>query len=215
MFDLHRHLTSSSPLDGCFYATSRKIEWKTVIQAPFGALGLLPSEPLRDAREMHALLVAHPHLQIGEVGLDRRFPDPDGQEAFLRELLTIAVELDRSVTLHCVRREGRLLEILKSMSPLPRLLWHSFGGSYELACEAARLDIILSYGPRLKNAKLSGEGKRITRFPFGLESDYEKPTEDGYEETWKAHQMWFADVTGWSLDQLVRNNDEKRTILTH
>jgi TatD DNase family protein len=215
MFDLHRHLTSSSPLDDCFYATSRKEEWKAVIRAPYGAVGLLPSEPLRDVQEIYALLAAHPHLQIGEAGLDRRFPYPDKQEAFLRELLTIAVELDRSVTLHCVRREDRLLAILRSMDKLPRLLWHSFSGSYELACESARLGIVLSYGPRLKNAKLSGEGKRVTRFPFGLESDHEKPTEDRYEEAWQAHQRWFADLTGWSLDQLVRNNDEKRTILAH
>lgn len=215
MFDLHRHLSSASPSHACFYATSRKEEWETVIHAPYGAIGLLPSQLPAGVEELHALLVAHPHLQIGEVGLDRRFPHPDRQESFLKELLRVAVELERSVTLHCVRREGRLLEILRGMERLPRLLWHSFGGSYEVAREAARLDIILSYGPRLKHSKLSGEGKRLTRLPFGLESDYEKPTEDGYPETWQAHQRWFAELTGWSLDRLVRNNDEKRTILAH
>ncbi|NLZ77276.1 MAG: hypothetical protein GX911_04845 [Spirochaetales bacterium] len=215
MFDLHRHLTSASPSHACFYATSRKEEWEAVVQAPYGAVGLLPSHLPDGVEEIHALLVAHPHLQIGEVGLDRRFPHPDRQESFLEELLAIAVELDRSVTLHCVRREGRLLEILRGMERLPRLLWHSFGGSYEVALEAARLGIVLSYGPRLKHAKLSGEGKRLTRLPFGLESDHDEPTEDGYGEAWRTHQRWFAGLTGWSLDRLAENNDEKRTVLAH
>lgn len=215
MFDLHRHITSADLSDSSFYATSTKEEWEEVTQALYGGIGLLPSEPLVGVEEIYSLLVEYPRLQIAEVGLDRRYANSEEQEVFLVELLKIAVELERSVTLHCVRREGRLLEILKKVDRRPRLLWHSFSGSYEVAKEAAALDIILSFGPRLKDSKLSKEGKHLTNLPFGLESDYDRLDEEEYEGMWKTHQVWFGELVGWNHERLLRNNDEKRTILTY
>jgi len=215
MFDLHRHLSEEPASQNAFYATSTSEEWEFLSLVRYGGVGLLPYEPLTGLEAMYELLVHHPHLQIAEVGLDRRYGTLDEQEAFLHEVLNLALELNRSVTLHCVHADGRLIHILRGLSRRPRLLWHSFLGSYETATEAAKLGIILSYSPRLYTAKLAKERRRLTEIPFALESDYDLRYEEHYMVVWKNHQEHFANLAGWSIDELTRNNDEKRTILTH
>lgn len=215
MFDLHRHFSNEPPTPPALYATSTQKEWELLTSVRYGGAGLLPHEPLAGLEAMYELLVHSPHLQIAEVGLDRRYRDLNEQEMFLRAVFDLALELDRSVTLHCVHADGRMMNILRGLSRRPRLLWHSFLGSYETATVAAKLGIILSYSPRLYTTKLAKEGRRLTELPFALESDYDLRDEEHYMVVWKNHQEHFANLAGWSIDELTRNNDEKRTILTH
>ncbi len=97
---------------------------------------------------------------VGECGLDRWILEPgaaarlrampgratagacgmDQQVAVLRVHLRLASELDRPLSLHCLKAWGTLLEELRR-GPLPRrgFLLHSFGGPAELVPELARM----------------------------------------------------------------------------
>lgn len=81
------------------------------------------------------LLEDHPHAPIGECGLDRWMPDHDLplQRNVFRDHLELAVEMDRPLTIHCLKAWGPLLEELDMAPALPKFLVHSYGGSLEIA----------------------------------------------------------------------------------
>ena len=72
---------------------------------------------------------------VGEIGLDRWIEDhdPTKQEAAFIWQLRLAAELDRPVSIHCLKAWGRLLEIL-TVERLPScgFLLHSYGGPVEM-----------------------------------------------------------------------------------
>jgi TatD DNase family protein len=217
MFDAHRHLpTSQTATANALYATSSIDEWG----APVGpdsalSLGALASSPLPDPALLYDRLSANQYLQIGEVGLDRRYADLDGQKEFLRSVLTIGWELGRGVSLHCVRADGYLIEILRERkTQLPVLLWHGCTASREIRSEASSLGVIISYGPNLYRSKIAAEAAGLIEGEWALESDWEGD-EEQYHSTLYEHAATFARLTGLSVESVVRNNDEKRAILTH
>ena len=98
--------------------------------------------------KLKALLETNPHAGIGECGLDR------GMENFDIELqiktfssqLRLATDLNRPLSIHCVRAWGLLIEILES-TPLPTrgFLLHSYGGSAELIPHLVKLGAYFSF----------------------------------------------------------------------
>jgi len=77
----------------------------------------------------------YPRAGVGECGLDRSVAAPDVAvqgPVFLAQL-RLARELGRTLTIHCVRAWGLLLETFAAEPPPPRFLLHSFGGSVETA----------------------------------------------------------------------------------
>jgi len=72
---------------------------------------------------------------IGEIGIDgwRKEFDPADQERIFLSQLAIAAERNLPVSIHGLRRWGRLLELLQS-NPLPDcgFLLHSYGGPEEM-----------------------------------------------------------------------------------
>ena len=115
--------------------------------------GLLPELWTQERqRQLFNLLDSDSELQMGEVGLDRRFDDilpMERQTAILKEELAFAVSRDRSISLHCVRATKPMLDILSELNYRPySILWHGFTGSPETAAELKRLKVILSIGPR-------------------------------------------------------------------
>lgn len=97
---------------------------------------------------LHRFLVATPQASIGEVGLDQWIKDYDivAQEKALRAQLSLAVELDRPVTIHCVKAMDSLLVILRSET-LPRrgFLLHSWNGPAEWVPELVSLGAYFSF----------------------------------------------------------------------
>jgi TatD DNase family protein len=79
---------------------------------------------------------------IGEIGIDgwRKEFDPVDQERIFLTQLSIAAETNLPVSIHGLRRWGRLLELLQN-SPLPDcgFLLHSYGGPKELIPSFAKL----------------------------------------------------------------------------
>lgn len=102
------------------------------------------------------LLVHHPSAIVGEIGLDRAAvikgtksrPRYNHQMALLRLQLNVAVQLQRPVSIHCVRSYGHLLELFFHLSPEqcpPRVMLHSYGGNVE---EITKFLKIRGTGPR-------------------------------------------------------------------
>ena len=108
----------------------------------------VPTAPVDWQEMLRAILVAHPTSGVGEMGLDRRVNDfdPGAQEKAFRAQLTLAVELDRALTIHCVKAIGPLMDILRA-AELPRrgFLLHSWNGPVELVPELAKLGAYFSF----------------------------------------------------------------------
>jgi TatD DNase family protein len=108
----------------------------------------VPTAPAGWLAELRRVLVAHPGAGVGEMGLDRWVQgfDPVAQEAAFRAQLALAVELDRPLTIHCVRAIGPLMDLLRA-TELPRrgFLLHSWNGPVELVPELARLGGFFSF----------------------------------------------------------------------
>ena len=81
-----------------------------------------------------SLLEKHPRAGIGECGLDSWVAEPslEIQRPVFREHLRLARELNRPVTIHCLKAWGALIDLLAEVPP-PRFLLHSYGGSLETA----------------------------------------------------------------------------------
>lgn len=97
--------------------------------------------PLRD------YLARFPKAGVGECGLDRWIPDhhlPLQQKAFQAQI-DLALELDRPLTVHCLKAWGPLLEMLHDAAALPRFLIHSYSGSLETARELIKLGAFFSF----------------------------------------------------------------------
>ena len=115
--------------------------------------GLLPELWTQERqRQLFNLLDSEPELQMGEVGLDRRFDGilpMERQTAILKEEIAFAISRNRCISLHCVRATKPMLDILSGLKYRPySILWHGFTGSPETAAELKKLKVILSIGPR-------------------------------------------------------------------
>ncbi|CAJ1420913.1 unnamed protein product [Effrenium voratum] len=101
--------------------------------------------------ELRRLLLEHPHAGVGECGLDggkkKEIPMQVQQEVMERQL-SLAVELQRPVSLHCVAAHGAMLEALRKSfgaSHAPGLVLHSYCGSPEMVPAFARLNCYFSF----------------------------------------------------------------------
>ena len=108
----------------------------------------VPAAPVGWERALRDVLRAHPRASVGEMGLDRWVEghDPGAQEAAFRVQLALAVELDRPLTIHCVRAIGPLMDLVRTL-PLPRrgFLLHSWNGPVELVPELVRHGAYFSF----------------------------------------------------------------------
>lgn len=88
-----------------------------------------------------------PRIGIGECGLDFSpgRPGRAGQEAAFEAQVRLAIELDRPLSIHCVRAWGRLLDLLRRTGiPAAGAALHAFSGSTEVAVELQGLGLYLS-----------------------------------------------------------------------
>ena len=83
--------------------------------------------------ELPALLKAHPHCAVGEIGLDGcpGKPPMEWQAAWFRRQLEVAAQLARPAVVHIVRAWDDAWEILKDFPEIPVVV-HGFHGSAEI-----------------------------------------------------------------------------------
>jgi TatD DNase family protein len=98
-------------------------------------------------QRLAARLAAYPQASVGECGIDGWIdsPDIDTQLPIFTAQLRIASEMNRPVTIHCLKAWGKFLEIADT-HPFPsRFLMHSFGGSLEVARQLIDMGAYFSF----------------------------------------------------------------------
>ena len=165
MFDAHAHPGASikdnalvCSVSGSEYAALASYKYRAA-----GTLALSGDSPDFTLMERYASSGFH----IGEIGLDRRYPDEDKQEMIFRQALEIARRYDRLAIIHTVREYGKTLSILKEMK-IGKFLLHGYTGSADMARLFIRLGGIISLGP---GAERTRSFKALLTLPFVTETD--------------------------------------------
>ena len=149
LVDFHSHIASEFSIvctDTPHVSTTQK--------ALLNCIGLLPDKWTEELESLlYRKLSENKDLHMGEVGLDRRFQDRIPMQKrleILKREMSFAIENDKSVTLHCVRATGPMIDLLSDLSYRPfSVLWHGFTGSVETAKQLYNLGVIVSLGPRM------------------------------------------------------------------
>jgi len=95
-------------------------------------------------------LERNPEAGLGECGLDKTprivsHTTLEVQAEILTQQLRLAKELERPVSLHCVRAWGKMTELLQKEGPFPRgVLLHSFAGPAEVVKGLSRINAFFS-----------------------------------------------------------------------
>ncbi|XXG76401.1 hypothetical protein AAC387_Pa08g0761 [Persea americana] len=130
-------------------------------------------------KSMREFFNGTPSAAVGEVGLDKgsRGKEIDFLEQVdvFRQQLELAKELERPVSIHCVRAYGDLLEIMQSAGPFPAgVILHSYLGSAEMVPGLAKLGAYFSFSGYLMSLKSQKAKKMLKSVPADrilLESD--------------------------------------------
>lgn len=107
-----------------------------------------------------------PAAAVGEIGLDKgvqgkKIEFTEQVEVF-REQLKLAKDLERPVSIHCVRAYGDLMEILQEIGPFPSgVILHSYMGSAELVSGFAKLGAYFSFSGYLTSMKPTKSKKML------------------------------------------------------
>ncbi len=93
------------------------------------------------------LLEKYPHASIGECGLDTWVSEPplEIQRPIFLDQLRLARDLDRPITIHCLKAWGALFDSFAEAPPPSRFLMHSFNGSIETARRLIPLGAYFSF----------------------------------------------------------------------
>lgn len=97
--------------------------------------------------DLRDYLATHPQASLGEIGLDGWVNEPDleSQRPIFRAQLELARELNKPMTIHCLKAWGPLMEELRACKPTAPFLMHSYGGSMEFARELLNLGAYFSF----------------------------------------------------------------------
>ncbi|KAK9122034.1 hypothetical protein Syun_019651 [Stephania yunnanensis] len=111
-----------------------------------------------------------PYAAVGEIGLDKgshgkKISFTDQIQVF-RQQLELAKQLERPVSIHCVRAFGDLLEIMQSVGPFPQgAILHSYMGSAEMVPSLAKLGAYFSFSGFLFSMKQLKAKKMLKMVP--------------------------------------------------
>jgi len=122
------------------------------------------------------LLENHPQASIGECGLDGWVSSPsiEIQRPVFEAQLELAREMQRPVTIHCLKAWAPLFEAFAQSPPPPRFLMHSFGGSLEVARRLLPLGANFSFSGYFlhrRKAKVLEVFRQLPRDRILLETD--------------------------------------------
>lgn len=130
--DAHHHI-SNNPLKDSIFNTYNMEGIKNLNRGSsyYINLGIHPlyiNEDF-DMEYIQNILKENSCINIGEVGLDKR-GDKNKQLEVLKQFVTVAKQFNRSISFHCVKSWGGIIENIKELdSPL---LFHGFNGSREV-----------------------------------------------------------------------------------
>ena len=134
----------------------------------YGAFGVHPwfIKDIKDDFDsrLKALLKTNRSYMVGEIGIDKFKPNLEKQIMFFVQQLNVAVDLQRTIVLHCVGAWDKIFQILKEYkkSELPMIIVHGFNESRQIMQNLLdNYDVVFSLG---KNA-LYGKNCRIEQIP--------------------------------------------------
>jgi len=199
LYDAHTHAAPSLPTAAVSLSVlngTQPADWpqvaKLAAESPDSIIpsyGLHPwycaAAPSDWFAQLRTRLLADPRAQVGEIGLDRALlhranaAPIEAQLSALNAQLSLAAELDRVATIHCVQAHGLLLDTLHHAPKLPRLLLHAYSSSAQMIKDFAALGAYFSFGAavldprrdRLRNALRATPPDRLlieTDSPTGL-----------------------------------------------
>jgi len=146
-------------------------------------------------------------LAIGECGLDKNTDFPlELQLEFFRLHILIAKQFHKPLIIHCVRRHGELLQLLKSEKFKEPAVIHGFDSKLSLAEQLMDHGLMFSFGSAILKPEHPA-AEVLANIPddrFFLETDdYNEPIEAIYR---KAADLRKTDV-GAIVDLVYRNLD--------
>ena len=178
-----------------------------------------------DWRKELARLSQASGVAVGECGLDRWKPDLpyEGQEQAFVTQMRLAAELDRPLSIHCLRAWGRMLELLeKGPRPARGFLLHSYGGSAEMVDRFAALGAYFSFPGAFAREKKHRQRAAFERVPADrllIETDapdqmpprslIASPLADAnHPANLAGIYGYVADILGWSLEKCAKQVEE-------
>lgn len=142
----------------CVVNATREADWDAVedlaVEHPgfvLPAFGIHPWHAHEAAtgweERLRERLERHPTASIGECGVDQwvSSPGPDEQVPVFAAQWRIAREMNRPLTIHCLKAWGLLFDVIHRETPPERFLMHSFGGSIETARRLLPLGAFFSF----------------------------------------------------------------------
>ncbi len=106
---------------------------------------------------------------IGEIGLDTRNPDAEGQKKILLAQLELADQFDLAVIFHVVKSYYELYKLIKDNFPKVRGFLHGFNSSLEVFQAFSEFDIGFSLNARLPQENVVKE--IVERGNWQIETD--------------------------------------------
>ena len=119
------------------------------------------------AERLREIAIESQAVGIGEAGLDfyRDNAAFEIQAAAFTGQLTIAADLDLPVVIHMRNAESEMLELLRTFSKLPTLIFHSFDGTGELMDFAIESGSYVGIGGLATRQKSDMLREQLTRVP--------------------------------------------------
>lgn len=106
-------------------------------------------------------------IALGEIGLDKlASADESLQEFVFVEQLKIAQQLQLPIILHCVKKQSRVLFLLKEQKFTQGGVYHAFSGSIEVATEFIKRGFKLGIGGVITYPNSTKTKKTIAKLPI-------------------------------------------------
>lgn len=116
---------------------------------------------------LRALLENHPRASIGECGIDSWIASPsmEIQSPVFIGQLRLAREMNRPLTIHCLKAWGALFDAFAAETPPARFLMHSYGGSIETARRLIPLGAYFSFSGHFLDPRKSAVVEVFRKLP--------------------------------------------------
>ncbi|MGL1894557.1 MAG: TatD family hydrolase [Spirochaetaceae bacterium] len=174
--DSHNHITETTPILSLYnsYQVS-DILLLSNIKKMYKSIGLHPLFLETDINWNNIIdnIKNDRDIKIGEIGLDKRNNNMIKQVDVFNTFLNLSKEYSRSISIHCVKAWGPLLNCLQSNfnKDIPAM-FHGYSGSYETFRQLLELNSFFSFSNReIKNERLNHIIKSVPIDKLLIESD--------------------------------------------
>ncbi len=168
-------------------------DWCNIIDACtnsdfcYGAIGVHPwcATEISDntLQQLQTALSKNPKLMVGEIGIDKHYPDIDTQHNLFESQMKIAHTLHRPIQIHCVGAWERVLNTLKYIQGNlpPAIIMHAFYATPEITEQLLRYqNVFFSFSPRVITNPSTRISDTINAIPTNrllIESDSATPSD--------------------------------------